>query len=159
MTGKNLFCNHECYSKHKSKKWLNKSNPRWNNGLENFTCKKCGKSCERQKHGKVKNKYCSLKCSSKMTKNTGEKHHNWKGGTDTRYLRKIAPRPKPDRCEVCSELGSSFKKGLQYDHCHKTGKFRGWLCSNCNTALGLTKDSKNILSSLIKYLERNENHL
>lgn len=38
------------------------------------------------------------------------------------------------------------------DHCHITGKIRGFLCSNCNTGLGLFKDNINLLESAIKYL-------
>ncbi len=39
------------------------------------------------------------------------------------------------------------------DHDHKTKKFRGVLCNNCNLALGYAKDSPEILMALIKYLE------
>jgi len=69
-----------------------------------------------------------------------------------RYLIKTAPRPKPDRCEVCGALGSSFKKGLCLDHNHKTNKFRGWLCTNCNTVLGLVHEDTTRMKALIKYL-------
>lgn len=44
------------------------------------------------------------------------------------------------------------KKTPSIDYCHKTNKIRGLLCSNCNTALGLVKDSKDILGKMIKYL-------
>ncbi len=40
------------------------------------------------------------------------------------------------------------------DHCHKTGKVRGLLCSNCNVALGLLKDSPKALREAIKYLTK-----
>lgn len=43
---------------------------------------------------------------------------------------------------------------IAYDHCHKTGKFRGWLCMKCNTALGLVNDDVDILKKMIEYLER-----
>jgi hypothetical protein len=26
--------------------------------------------------------------------------------------------------------------GLDLDHCHDTGRFRGWLCYSCNGAIG-----------------------
>jgi hypothetical protein len=86
----------------------------------------------------------------------GENHHNWKGRMDTRYLRKIAPRPKPEFCEICGQRGKK-RNGITLDHDHKTGKFRGWLCSNCNTALGLVQENKETLQALIKYIEINEN--
>ena len=43
---------------------------------------------------------------------------------------------------------------LAVDHCHKTGKNRQLLCSNCNNALGLLKEDTLIAKRLIKYLEK-----
>lgn len=63
-----------------------------------------------------------------------------------------ASRPRPDRCEVCERAPS--KRALSLDHCHMTGKFRGWLCSSCNTALGHVDDSPELLKKLSSYLER-----
>jgi len=105
-------------------------------------------------------KYCSIACAAKERggNQSAEKHWNWQGGKGTRFLRKTAP-PKPDNCEICGRLASEFKKGLQLDHCHKTNRFRGWLCSNCNTALGLVKEDVATLEALIKYLRKQENHL
>jgi hypothetical protein len=36
---------------------------------------------------------------------------------------------------------------------HATNRLRGLLCSNCNTALGLLKDSRKMLMNAISYLE------
>lgn len=41
------------------------------------------------------------------------------------------------------------------DHCHKTGKVRGLLCSTCNSGIGMLKDSIPHLKSAITYLKRN----
>ena len=150
LTGEKNFCNHECYSKFKARKWSKQNNPRWRGGDDKFKCKICFKPCERKKYGKKQNKYCSIKCAAKDRDIKGEKHWNWKGGKN-RYQMKF--HPKPLQCEVCKALGSSFKKGLQFDHCHKTGEFRGWLCSNCNTSLGLVKEDVKRLEALIKYLQ------
>lgn len=54
---------------------------------------------------------------------------------------------RPKNCEVC---GST--KRISYDHDHLTGKHRGWLCGNCNAALGMVKDNKQTLQGLIEYL-------
>ena len=60
------------------------------------------------------------------------------------------------RCGICrSKLEHSRNTKFAIDHCHKTGKVRGLLCSNCNTALGLLKDSKERLLSAIRYLSQN----
>lgn len=65
-----------------------------------------------------------------------------------------AIKNKPDACEVCKTLESQMTRKLCFDHNHSTGKFRGWLCGKCNTALGNMKDSPELLKKLIEYLER-----
>lgn len=42
---------------------------------------------------------------------------------------------------------------LNLDHHHKSGRIRKLLCSNCNTALGLAKESPALLRKLADYLE------
>lgn len=66
----------------------------------------------------------------------------------TRELR--ADRPRPERCEICKSKPG--KRALHWDHDHLTGKFRGWLCSHCNAALGHVMDSPKRLRQLIRYL-------
>lgn len=66
--------------------------------------------------------------------------------------------PKPDICPVCGRkpIGGNRGKGrICVDHCHKTGKIRGWLCDDCNVALGRVDDRIDILKNLIKYLRKN----
>ena len=46
-----------------------------------------------------------------------------------------------------------LKRGLCFDHNHETGEFRGWICTRCNTAIGLVDEKKETLLSIIKYLE------
>ena len=59
----------------------------------------------------------------------------------------LTTKKKP--CELCGGTTN-----VAYDHCHKTGKFRGWLCMKCNTALGLVNDDTELLWRMIKYLSR-----
>lgn len=40
------------------------------------------------------------------------------------------------------------------DHCHKTGKVRGLLCTRCNLMLGHGRDDPGILKKALAYLER-----
>jgi len=79
---------------------------------------------------------------------SGEKHLGWKGGLTYKYKIKNATRPIPKLCEVCNRDGR-----ICYDHDHKTGKFRGWLCHKCNAALGMVNDSQEILLKLVNYLK------
>lgn len=62
-------------------------------------------------------------------------------------------------CAICG--GLAYKKNgdvktLHVDHDHTTGKVRGLLCSDCNTALGGFKDSQESLLKAIKYLKEND---
>ena len=66
-----------------------------------------------------------------------------------------ATRPAPLNCECC---GCVLHGGAQMhlDHCHKTGKFRGWLCNRCNRGLGYFDDCIAGLERAIAYLKRAE---
>lgn len=60
-------------------------------------------------------------------------------------------------CAICKNIETSkhktgIVKSLSVDHCHKTNKVRGLLCSKCNLAIGVFKDSVDILKSAIDYL-------
>lgn len=57
----------------------------------------------------------------------------------------------------CLTCGKDFTKrsDAHVDHCHKTQKIRGLLCSHCNTAIGLVYERKETLSNMINYLEQN----
>ncbi len=61
----------------------------------------------------------------------------------------IPTRPKPDTCENCGRSG----KRLVNDHCHATGRFRGWLCNRCNVAIGLLDDLAGVTRTL-QYLRK-----
>jgi len=54
-----------------------------------------------------------------------------------------------DRCEACQQ-----ERTMHIDHCHTTGRYRGMLCSDCNTGLGYFQDQANLLQRAISYLER-----
>ena len=75
----------------------------------------------------------------------------------------IAGRPIADHCEACGDHyepnyihhGRRAKKRnrLHFDHDHETGKFRGWLCPDCNAALGYLKDNPSRISGLLEYIK------
>ena len=60
----------------------------------------------------------------------------------------IEARRNGAECAICNEHSDSIK----FDHCHKTGRYRGMLCHNCNTALGKFKDNVEILNNAINYI-------
>lgn len=51
------------------------------------------------------------------------------------------------KCQICSGTDR-----LVVDHCHTSGKIRGILCSNCNSALGQFSDNVEYLGKAIEYL-------
>lgn len=53
-------------------------------------------------------------------------------------------------CHICGIAEAKIDRSLCADHCHETGKFRGWLCHRCNTGLGFLNGN---LSKAITYLE------
>lgn len=55
-------------------------------------------------------------------------------------------------CAICKTHVSSCKQELSLDHNHDTGKIRGFLCMNCNLALGKFKDNSDILFAAIDYI-------
>ena len=59
-------------------------------------------------------------------------------------------------CKVCNTHESELTKGLCVDHCHITGVVRGLLCTNCNTAIGLLKDSAQTVEAAAQYLRQTE---
>jgi hypothetical protein len=57
------------------------------------------------------------------------------------------------KCAICKiEFTTKLKPCV--DHCHKTGNYRGILCSSCNKALGFLNDNISSLKRAIKYLKK-----
>ena len=52
------------------------------------------------------------------------------------------------KCQICGV----FKSKLYVDHCHRSKKLRGLLCSVCNLGIGHFKDSPEILMKAAEYL-------
>lgn len=62
-------------------------------------------------------------------------------------------------CAICKKKESRINpkskdvQQLSVDHCHKTGKIRGLLCSRCNLLLGRIDDDILLLEAFIDYLQ------
>jgi len=90
--------------------------------------------------------------------------HNQKQRAD---LLKITPRPDDNyKCPICLNTKGQFYEDTNditrrgtindswcLDHDHSTGKFRGWLCNKCNSALGFFGDDVDIIKRAVKYME------
>lgn len=58
----------------------------------------------------------------------------------------------PKICSICGLHEHEHHQKLAVDHCHKTNKIRGLLCSNCNQGLGKFQDDVNLLEKAKEYL-------
>jgi hypothetical protein len=57
---------------------------------------------------------------------------------------------------MCAVRGCGYVGPLHLDHWHSgpaEGELRGWVCQNCNTAMGLAADSPDRLRALAEYIE------
>lgn len=60
------------------------------------------------------------------------------------------------QCGTCGLCQIQFEKEdiITVDHCHETGIVRGIVHRQCNSALGMFKDSYELLLKAVKYLEK-----
>lgn len=146
-----------------------------NNGFK--VCSRCRQNKPISSYQKNRSKvdgvgtYCST-CATEISKewqskNTkkGGKYIGWLEYISAYQLRKkygISPKEldgmiqvQMNKCAICGREPNG-KKRLFVDHCHKTGKVRGLLCTNCNLGLGSFKDDIERLKTAIAYLERNK---
>lgn len=73
--------------------------------------------------------------------------HNYKRVSASQ--KRHAMKYKTKKCKTCGKFGKTV-----LDHCHATGRVRGWLCDRCNLALGHVYDNIHTLRNLITYLDK-----
>ena len=54
-------------------------------------------------------------------------------------------------CLLCGRHQSQFKRRLDVDHCHETGRVRGLLCQKCNVQIGWV-ENYDLLAKLNEHL-------
>lgn len=146
------------------KGWFKKGQKTWNMGTKGLTkANKTSFNSEKSKGNQYARGNPPNKTSFKKGQFAGEKHLKYKGGISkqkgysTRRRKETqeikAGRKRPEQCELCGIFGKDLKKELCFDHDHKTGKFRGWICGRCNTALGMVKDSSELLLKMSEYVK------
>lgn len=89
--------------------------------------------------------------AAKWRAENGEHHRNYERN---RKGLPVPTRPCPDACENCDTPAWLLTRSLALDHCHETGKFRGWLCSKCNASIGGLGDNEDGLLRAVAYLRR-----
>ena len=119
--------------------------------VQTKVCAKCKKDLSLFEFAKANGNYPRSECRS-----CGKKQAHIR-----EELKRQHEKPDNDyNCPVCKrgfqdiEYLGNRKGGWCLDHDHKTGEFRGWLCHDCNKALGFFKDDVVLLQSAIHYLQR-----
>ena len=59
-------------------------------------------------------------------------------------------------CAICGTTSPGGRRGVEtfnVDHCHRTGRVRGLLCTPCNRGIGLLGDTRAALLAAAAYLE------
>jgi len=64
----------------------------------------------------------------------------------------ICKQPERNR-RGCKKRTENIVPMLHVDHDHVTGKIRGLLCGECNTALGMLREDPKRIKALLKYLK------
>src|SRR5688572_15024805 len=58
-------------------------------------------------------------------------------------------------CGICkSDLIKLTDQDQHFDHCHRTGTVRGWLCRRCNLGIEKFHDDPALLRAAADYMER-----
>ena len=105
-------------------------------------CKKCG--MEKQDYH-----FQFIERGGVLTLNSRTCRKCSSNDSKTRYkLRLVHAKPKDSKCQCCEIVSDR----LHLDHCHKTDKFRGWICEACNTGIGKLGDDVDGLLRALKYL-------
>lgn len=75
------------------------------------------------------------------------------GLTPDEYAEMVAAQH--NRCAICGDTPTAGKS-LHIDHDHESGAVRGLLCGHCNRAIGLFRDSPDVIEMAAAYLRHFE---
>ena len=115
------------------------------------------RSSQRPESRKKRNEYLREYCKKnkdKIKNYTSRSSIEWKKRNIARrynitieYYNDILNKQQ-GRCLLCNII----PKKIVVDHCHSSGKVRGLLCNECNTAIGLFKENIEVFKKAIDYL-------
>jgi len=111
------------------------------------TCTKCLVEKSSEKFYPTKTTQHCKKCIKEAANAKNKIVRTMFGKGDTRQVLK-ANAPVGAPCECCGKPMSA----PNFDHCHKTNTFRGWLCMECNTSIGKLGDTLEGVMNAVRYL-------
>lgn len=119
-------------------------------------CNTCGKDKEVDEfymNGKWRQGSCKP-CHSSKSQEVAQKNHLRRKYNISLEEYQSKLKEQQYCCALCGKTQEEEKAALCVDHNHETGKVRNLLCRVCNRALGLFKDSPQLLRKAAEYLER-----
>lgn len=127
-------------------------------------CHKCGETKPCSEFSKATRLPDGLQAACKKCKNAYYKNNydKWRksdikrryGLTAEEYFQ--IKQSQNAKCYICGKTEQENKRALAIDHCHTSNKVRKLLCDTCNRVLGLVKENKKTLHSMISYLEEHD---
>lgn len=117
------------------------------NTIENEVEK--GKVCKSCKKRKPDSEFVKADGKHRATRNRCKVCHKSQAETRKR-LREENPPPSPGNCQICG----NYTEKWVLDHCHHSLTFRGYICTSCNSGIGLLHDDPEILEKAVEYLRK-----
>lgn len=130
-------------------------------------CRNCGKAKDGSEFY-AGHRWCKPchKARAKANYEANKAQYNFRAAANTRRrtLAKAGVAEEPSSCAACGAAPEDPRNGrfsngtvrrgraLALDHDHVTGAFRGFLCHQCNAALGLLEDDPALIEGLLIYL-------
>lgn len=144
-------------NKHKSRELFYKDK-RAKDGLQ-YYCKKCCK--ENTSRSYAANRAKRVAYQQKWQRENPEKveairrrRQAKRYGITVQALEAVQ-NSRTGNCMICRKPWKPGTRKHAADHCHKTGRVRGALCSKCNVGIGLFEDDTVRLQAAIDYLNSN----
>lgn len=106
-------------------------------------CKQCRNASHRKRYKENREAILARNTARKLMKKYGLTVEQWNAMYEA----------QDGRCAICKRVP---KRKLNVDHCHDSGRVRGLLCGDCNRALGLFRESAEVISTAALYVARNE---
>ena len=114
-------------------------------GMQGF-CRACGRDKQAEWRKANRNKSTRIATDCHRRKKFGIEPHEYDAMLES----------QDGVCAICKgtcgTTPSGNQRALALDHDHATGAIRGILCAHCNRALGLLKDSPDLLAAAHAYL-------
>jgi len=131
------------------REWRNKNREHVKEYARKFRAKNAEKYRELDRIKYARDPSKKRKASLEYKRKYPESQVAWQHGIS----RELVVSLRASECGICGKHGTKSKP-LHIDHCHLSGKVRGALCGQCNSAIGFLKDDLGLVRAAVLYLER-----